>query len=412
MLIYQLPSLIKSYSMTIQVRLLGEFITCLTGSAIAPFMILYQDQIIKNPTLTMLIIGLQPFADILSTLIGGNITDRFGRKPIMMLALSLQLFAMVGYLLATHLWLIAIANMINGVGRSFYIPASKAQIADIVEPNRLAEVYGLLNVIATMGVVISPFCGLLIIHHPRLFFALSSLGLFIYLLLFRWKVAESIPSTHLLTSNHTKMPQPFHWWQLKNIISYMVLALPISFFYAQIESNFPLILKQSYPKLPSLMVWLATLHGVAVILIQLAVVKKTARYPSRTVILASYFLFGGVALLYGYGSSLFLLFGAQFLLATAETLGLMRLQTTLSQIAPLHHRGRAFSIYGMHWDLSRMIGPLFGSLLIGTKGYPLLFALVALCLFCGGLGQTIFFKKIEATTYHPSDDRKLPLNET
>ena len=88
-------SLFTRYPTTVWVRLFGELVTQLSLSMIAPFLILYlNEQAGSSVPLTMLVIGLQPASEIALTLIAGGVTDRYGRKSVMLVALGLQALAL------------------------------------------------------------------------------------------------------------------------------------------------------------------------------------------------------------------------------------------------------------------------------------------------------------------------------
>lgn len=78
------------YSTPVWIRFIGELLTSTTGAMLAPFLIIYlHDKLNGNVLLPMIIIGLQPLSNIFVTILGGGITDRFGRKSIILIALFL-----------------------------------------------------------------------------------------------------------------------------------------------------------------------------------------------------------------------------------------------------------------------------------------------------------------------------------
>ncbi len=86
----------KRYDSLIWIRLVGELLTGLSGSMLAPFLILYLHQKIGGSILLpLMIVAMQPLTDLVVTFIAGGWADKFGRKPIIMMALSLQLIAMI-----------------------------------------------------------------------------------------------------------------------------------------------------------------------------------------------------------------------------------------------------------------------------------------------------------------------------
>lgn len=152
--------LMKRYNKLILIRLFGELLTSTTGAMLAIIFIVYVNKALEgNVILTMLLFGLQPLTDIIFTLFAGGVTDRYGRKSIMLIGLCLQAIAMGGFVFAESVPLFALLYVINGIGRSLYIPAQRAQIADITEHEKQAEVFALIQTVGAIGTVIGPLIG-------------------------------------------------------------------------------------------------------------------------------------------------------------------------------------------------------------------------------------------------------------
>ncbi len=86
--------LLKRYNKPILIRLFGELLVRTTEAMLAIIFIVHVNKALNgNVIVTMLLFGLQPLADIVFTLIAGGVTDKYGRKKIMLIGLLLQAFA-------------------------------------------------------------------------------------------------------------------------------------------------------------------------------------------------------------------------------------------------------------------------------------------------------------------------------
>ena len=375
------------YDRTIWVRLFGELLTSVTSNMIAPFLVLYLHQKIGGSVLlTMLVIGLQPLTDFVVTLAAGGAADRLGRKPVLIGSLALQSLAMFGLMLADSLWMFALLYVLNGVGRSFYIPAARAQIADATAEAERAEVFALLSTVSYVGVTLGPLLGVLLYRaEPGLAFGLVSAALLVYLLTVWWKVPETAPSETAATVARSASKGSFA--EYKTVLTMMICALPISLFYSQAETNFQLHLNAAFSNALNVIAWLATAKGVMVIALQMWIVKRTERIASHKLILFAYVCYALAAVGYGFAPTFALLLVAQLFLTIGESLGLTHLLKTVSLIAPPDKRGRYFSLFGMHWDISRTLGPALGGLVFVTYGGGALFGVLAVVLLLGGMAQ-------------------------
>lgn len=65
------------------------------------------------------------------------------------------------------------------------------------------------------------------------------------------------------------------------------------------------------------------------------------------------------------------------------------------EITPPHLLGRFYAVYGLHWDISRSIGPLAGGLILTSFGGEVIFYALAVCLLAAGLSLTYTIEKLE-----------------
>ncbi|MGZ4112046.1 MAG: MDR family MFS transporter [Tumebacillaceae bacterium] len=399
------------YPLTVWVRLYGELLTRLTSSMVAPFMMLYlHDKLGGSVLLPMAVVGLQPLSDIVTTLLAGGVTDRIGRKPVIVGSLGLQMLAMAGMIFASTPLMFALLYICNGVGRSFYIPAERAQIADTVPDHQRGEVFALLSTVSSIGVTIGPLIGFTIYrYNPSISFALLSGALLIYLITVWWKVPETAPPTsrvqlstdvqakaiHANTAQATQELLTAQKPPYRILLSLMVLSLPISLFYALVETNFPLHVENNFADYLSILSWLSTTKGILLICTQVLLVKRTEHIKMNKLIFIAYVSYAVVALSYGFSHSFALLLLTQAVFTVADCYGITLVLKYVSLLAPPTLRGRCFSLYGMHWDISRTLGPYAGGLLFLHIGGAKLFGLIALLLLLGGVAQSVLIKRID-----------------
>lgn len=386
------------YSLPVQVRLFGEFLTGMTGGMLAPFLIIYiDDQLGGNVLLSMVIVGLQPLTEMLFTIIAGGFTDRFGRKKIIIVALISQSLTMVGFSLAHSVWMFSGLYILNGICRSLYIPAARAQIAETTEDKRLSEVFAVLSTVGSIGFTFGPTLGYLVYSfHPAMVFGFEAFALFLYCIVFWWKVPETAPIKYVVSE---KKHQSFGFRTfLSNhypVLTLMVLTLPISFFHAQTETNFRIYMEEVFSHYLSVLAILSTSQAVMMLILEIGLVKWSEKFSMQNITAISYGSYAIVAFLYGFSTELWLLILAQLILTVGQTIGINHFLRFVSQMAPANHRGLYFALYGSHWDISRTIGPFIGGLFLIHFGGDVLFYFVMCLLIIGGIGQFFFVKTIQ-----------------
>lgn len=396
-----LRRLIATYPPILWVRLFGETLTSLSSAMIAPFLVLYLSEHIGGSiTMTMLIIGLQPFSEILLTLFAGGLTDRFRRKSIMLVSLLIQGAAMLGMAWADSMAAFGLLYVLNGAGRSLFIPASRAHLADSIPEDQMAGSFALLNTASSIGAVLGPLAGVLLYRFdPALAFLFTAVSLFLYAAALWRKVPHAEPSP-ATSEEHSAAHEKGTWHAYRPAFAIMLLSVPISLFYAQMETNLQLHFKKSIPNFLQTLATLVSIKGVLLICLEFWLVKITQHLPTRLLIGGSYLCFLLVALGYGFTDSLPVLIALQLVWVLGESVGLTQLLTFVSKMAPPAMRGRYFAITGTHWDISRTCGPYLGSLVLLHFGGPTLFFLIAMVLFLGGCAMYAYFRKMEKKLAH------------
>ncbi len=138
-------------------------------------------------------------------LVSGWMSDRFGRKKIMILGLVLTFFPPLLYTLVVDWRILVPLGAIYAASFSIFMPARIAYVADSVSSKVLAKVYGYMNLAFPIGSLIGPMmAGLLAdiggFHYPFYFAATVSIFSFIpALLIFEEKprrYSRDIATTH------------------------------------------------------------------------------------------------------------------------------------------------------------------------------------------------------------------------
>ncbi|WP_035987061.1 MDR family MFS transporter [Brevibacillus agri] len=386
LLLASLARFLAAYPPLLWVRLFGETLTSLSSTMIAPFLVLYlSENVSGSVTVTMLVIGLQPFSEIVLTLFAGGLTDRIRRKTIMLAALLIQGFAMLGMAFADSIAAFAVLYIINGAGRSLFIPASRAHLADAILPAQMASAFALLNTSSSIGAAIGPLIGVILYQYdPAMAFLLTAISLLLYAIAVWWKIPQTpLPDLPAQAGENARSGKRESWQAYRPALAIMTLSLPISLFYAQTETNLQLHLKHTLPDYLHALALLIAVKGVLLILFEFLLVKWTQHLPARLLITGAYGCFMLVSLGYAYIDYLPLLLAMQVLLVIGESVGLTQLLAFVTRISPPSMRGRYFAITGTHWDISRTFGPYLGSLVLLHNGGALLFTLVAVILAIG-----------------------------
>jgi MFS family permease len=143
-----------------------------------------------------LVLGAAPVANVVFGAWGGQLSDRWGRKPVQILGVAASGLSMFGFAFAgPRPVLLAVLNFMNGMTRTFYRPATSAALSDHCPQERRSEAFALNRIALNAAFGLGPVAGVALFQSsPRTGFILGGLlnlavGLYIALV-----VPESAPA--------------------------------------------------------------------------------------------------------------------------------------------------------------------------------------------------------------------------
>ncbi|MBN9174034.1 MAG: MFS transporter, partial [Microbacterium sp.] len=88
----------------------------------------------------------------------GRLSDRFGRRPVIIVAAFGAAFAMTLFGIGGAIWVLLLARVIQGLTAGD-LPALFAYLADITPPEQRAKRFGMLGALSGIGTMIGPALG-------------------------------------------------------------------------------------------------------------------------------------------------------------------------------------------------------------------------------------------------------------
>ncbi|MBN1265669.1 MAG: MFS transporter [Anaerolineales bacterium] len=147
--------------------------------------------------------------------IWGGLSDRVGRKPVLLIGVLGYGIAMAGFGLATRLWMLFAARILSGVLSSATSPTTMAYITDSTAEEDRSRGLGMLGAAGGIGAIFGPALGGLLAKHSLAtpFFAAAGFSL-LALLLILLLLPESLPAAERSDSNTQEPVFDLRaWWQ-------------------------------------------------------------------------------------------------------------------------------------------------------------------------------------------------------
>jgi MFS family permease len=143
-----------------------NFLLCVTYYSIISTLPLYLVNELKAGKSDVgIVLAAYTIASIIIRPFGGFSLDKFGRRTIYLLALSLYALFFCGYLFATTITLLIILRFMQGITWGVTTIAGSTIAVDIIPENKRGEGIGYFALSTTLGMSIGPLIGLFFCHH-------------------------------------------------------------------------------------------------------------------------------------------------------------------------------------------------------------------------------------------------------
>jgi MFS family permease len=168
-----------------------------------PFSTIHFHNVVGIP-LSMVGIGLGALAaaSVASGLISGPLSDRYGRKPLMLVSLSGSAATFLAFALVEDFaGYLAVSVAAGLVGSSMFDAARNAMVADVTQPGRRSRAYGLVRVGGNVGWALGPMVAGLVAGSVgsagiyRTLFVCTSVLTVLVTLVVALAAEESLPAT-------------------------------------------------------------------------------------------------------------------------------------------------------------------------------------------------------------------------
>ncbi|MEK5146402.1 MULTISPECIES: MFS transporter [Psychrobacillus] len=307
--------------------------------------------------------------------LAGDLSDKLGRKKLIIVGLVIFSASQLWFGLATYEWMLYAARFISGIGGAFLIPATMAFVADITTLEERGKGMGFLGASMSLGFMIGPALGG--------FLASVSLSFPFYMASLAALIAGIISLIILPDIKNTVSEIPSEPKKRENIITQMknsvktpyfmmlIIIFVFTFGIANFQTTFSLYVDHKYNYTPQDIAVVLTVGGFIGVIVQTLVVEKLfKRFGELNVILVNLVVAAIAFLLFFVvdGFALVLLVASIF--STATTLIRPAVNTVISKMAG-NEQGFAAGMNNAYMSLGSMIGPALAGMFFDINiSYP------------------------------------------
>jgi DHA1 family tetracycline resistance protein-like MFS transporter len=357
-------------------------------------------------------------SDLVATLVGGafslmqflfiplwgRLSDRVGRRPVLLWSIAASAVGMAFLGLADSLALIFAARLFSGIATA-NISVAQAYIADITTPENRARGMGMIGVAFGLGFIFGPFIGgelgQYVIHgRPGALAAFVAAGLSaINLLMALWTLPESLPAERRGLNRRRAVPFDVHAIREAGQLPGVGLAILINgmviFWFAGLEQTFRLFTEDAFGMGVAATGRVLGFVGVVAALVQGGLIHRLSRrfgeanlVRAGTIILSAAFAsIWACPSFVGIWAHVMLYVGSCL---TAFGTGLLTpsLSSYVSRRASSAAQGTTLGVLQSMNALARVLGPAAGGLLYQFFGMRGPYSAGAIGMFAAGLIAT------------------------
>jgi MFS family permease len=173
------------------VLMITAFIDMVGTLMIIPLMPFYAKSFGANGLVVGLLVSSFSIAQLVSAPIWGHFSDKYGRRPALIVGMTASAIAYVVFAYADSLWLLFLSRLVQGSGGGT-VSVIQAYVADAVAPEQRAKGLGWLSAATNAGVALGPVIGSQSLHYGHHMPGLVAAGLCVLNIIFAFNfLAES-----------------------------------------------------------------------------------------------------------------------------------------------------------------------------------------------------------------------------
>ena len=341
-----------------------------------PVLPLYAEDFGASPAMAAAVIAVFSAAQVVAAPLWGRLSDRIGRKPVLIAALIGSSIGSLVTGLAGALWVLFLGRVLDGASGSSYA-VGQAAVADLAEPEDRPRLLGLLAAAFGVGFVAGPLVGSIAALGSR------ELPFFVAAALAAGNAAVALvrlPSGRPAPAVPVPKPGRLALWGAAGpaVRRLAVLSMIAMLGFAGFEATFAMLVERRFPEVGDPTVYgLFASIGLLMVLVQTRIVgPANARLGTRSALRAALSLVAAGMVVLAIGGGWAGLAVALVLLVVGQGVFGPTLSNATVETVGADGRGSALGLQQSAGALGRIVGPLLAGVLFGrvAVGAPYLAA--------------------------------------
>jgi len=365
----KMKKIYNEYPRVFWILMVITFIDRIGGALLFPFFALY---ITSKFGVGMADVGVLFAAFALSSFvgsaIGGALTDRFGRKGIIIFGLFASSMSALAMGLANSFQMFFALAFFVGILTDVAGPAHQAMVADILPEDKRADGYGMLRIAFNLSVTIGPAIGGLLAakSYLTLFITDAAISL-VTVVLIALFIPETKPQSHPDEPEQTVASSFAGYGKVfrdSAFILFLGAVMLQIFTYMNMNTTLGVYLRNEHGTSEWHYGMLLSLNAAMVVLMQFPITRRIKVYPPMLMMAFGTLLYAIGFAMYGFVSVYFMFVTAMVILTIGEMIVTPVAQALVASFAPEDMRGRYMAVSGLSFGIPFAVGPYFAGLII------------------------------------------------
>ena len=365
----RLLQIYREYPRTFWMMIAVNFVDRLGASLLFPFFALY---ITKKFDVGMTQVGGLFAIFFISSFIGafpgGALTDRFGRKGIIIFSLIATSFSTLLMGFVNEFQFFLLVAFISGIFTDVGGPAYEAVFMDVLPQEKRTSGFGIRRVAFNLAIVIGPVIGGFIATRSYLaLFIIDAIVSAIVALMVFLMIPETKPTSPEGNEQESTAQSFKGYLQVLRDGKFMVftfVCLLVWLVYMNMNTTLGVFLRDQHGLPESGYGWIISINAAMVVLFQFSISRQTEKNPPMLMMAVGSFFVAVGLFLYGFISTFLLFVVAMAILTLGEIVTIPIAQAFVASFAPEEMRGRYSFVYGNSWGISFAVGPYLAGLVL------------------------------------------------
>jgi MFS family permease len=375
--IARLPNIYHEYPRAFWALVSVTFIDSLGGYLLFPFFALYiTHKFGVGMTEVGVLFALFSVSSFAGTLLGGALTDRMGRKGMIIFSLITTSLSSVALGLVNSLEAFYLVAVFSGVVTDSGRPARQAMVADLLPEEQQAEGFGVIRIAFNVSAAIGPAIGGALASRSYLALFLSDAVISLITAGLVWRILpETRPQAQFGAAEESVAGSLRGYGVVFRdalFMAFMGACILMGLTYMNLGTTLGVFLRDVHGLPESGYGLLLSLNAAMVVILQFPITRRIKPYPPMLMMALGTALYAVGFGLYGFVASMPYFALAIVILTVGEMLVAPVSQALTARMAPKHMRGRYMAVFGFSFGIPFGVGPILAGLILDNMDPHLL----------------------------------------